>query len=185
MRWFRKKIDRKVKERPLKDHLVVIEIENTHRAEVLKEIANKLYRARKIRDPQKLLALLCRRKILGSGGVGHGLAVPGERYEETDYNWLVVVGLSYKGLDLESLDGTSTYLFWTTIGYKGGLRDGFLPLLSPFIHLTRKTNFLRELKSGKNFAEIFTLLMRQLRDNPEIQGFYRRLVEEAERFPHP
>jgi len=81
---------------------------------VLREMVEHLLNAGKIKDADELVQILLDREMLGSTGIGHGVAIPHGRLTGLK-EILLVFGRSEKGVDFEAHDGKPVKLFFLLV----------------------------------------------------------------------
>ncbi|HXY61313.1 MAG TPA: fructose PTS transporter subunit IIA [Nitrospirota bacterium] len=150
----------------LQDDLILVDIAATDKPGVLREFARLLTSQGRVIDEEELVRTLIDREVLGSTGIGGGVAIPhGKLKGITDM--IVAFGRSRKGVDFQALDGKPVYLF-------------FLLLTPPEMtgeHL-------------KTLARISRILKNQiLRENLQRASFrnelQRLICEEDSKYPQP
>jgi fructose-specific phosphotransferase system IIA component len=95
---------------------IIPEIKSTKKEDVIKELVDALINAGTIDKPDcpKLLEALMARESLGSTAIGQGIAIPHAKSECVD-KLVAAFGLSKKGVDFDSLDGESAYIFFLLV----------------------------------------------------------------------
>ena len=125
----------------LADHLtpasIRLDLEGQTKEQVLRELVALIARSGKIKDSEKLLAVLLEREGLGSTGIGHGVAIPHGRSSEVT-SPLVVLGRTKKEVDFDSIDGLPTRLLFLLVAPENGSNE-HLHLLSRIARLMRDT----------------------------------------------
>jgi len=81
---------------------------------ILRELADRLAAAGRVRKPGKLFELLRERESLGSTALGQGVAVPHCRIQGVS-GVLVAVGLCREGVDFAAEDGEPVRLFFVVV----------------------------------------------------------------------
>ena len=93
---------------------VLADLEAATREDVLRELVSHLADAGQIGDSDKLVEILLDREMLGSTGIGHGVAIPHGRLEGLT-EILLVFGRSVSGIEWESHDGEPVNLFFLLV----------------------------------------------------------------------
>ena len=93
---------------------VLADLEAATREDVLRELVGHLKEADQISDSDKLVEILLDREMLGSTGIGHGVAIPHGRLEGLK-EILLVFGRSVSGIEWESHDGEPVNLFFLLV----------------------------------------------------------------------
>ena len=111
-------------------------------------------------EQESILAAIMKREELGSTGIGRGVAVPHTKHPSVD-RLVGTVGVSYEGVDFESLDGERVQLFFLLIS----------PLDRPGDHLRALENISRQLRD-----DTFCKFLKQTKTAEDIL----QLLEEAD-----
>jgi fructose-specific phosphotransferase system IIA component len=92
---------------------IVTDIKSTKKEDVIRELLDALINAGDIekRNRNKLMDALMARESLGSTAIGQGIAIPHAKADCVD-RLVAAFGLSKKGVDFDSLDGESAYIFF-------------------------------------------------------------------------
>jgi PTS system nitrogen regulatory IIA component len=93
---------------------VLADLEASTREDILREMVDHLNGAGQITDSNKLVEILLDREMLGSTGIGHGVAIPHGRLEGLK-EILLVFGRSVEGVDWEAHDGEPVNLFFLLV----------------------------------------------------------------------
>jgi PTS system nitrogen regulatory IIA component len=129
---------------------------------VLREMVQHLLDTGKIKDADELVQILLDREILGSTGIGHGVAIPHGRLAGLK-EILLVFGRSDKGVSFEAHDGKPVNLFFLLIA----------PEDSAGLHLKALARISRILKN----PECRTALL----NSRDRESLFRVIREEDER----
>ncbi len=91
-------------------------LQATDKKGVLKELTDLLIRAGEVKEKEKekVVKVLLEREALGSTGIGQGIGIPHGKFGGIK-KLIGACGLSSKGIDFESLDGESVYIFFLLI----------------------------------------------------------------------
>ena len=103
-----------------------------------------------------ILKGIMKREELESTGFGNGIAVPHARMDELS-SIVVLVGISKKGIDFDSLDGKPVNLIFVILAPKSETRL-YITILAKLIKLLEKKNNIRNLvdaDSPVSFIEKF------------------------------
>ncbi len=92
---------------------IITDIKSTKKEDVIKELVDALVLSGDIekRHRSKLNEVLMAREALGSTAIGQGIAIPHAK-SDCVTNLIAAFGLSKKGIDFDSLDGESAYIFF-------------------------------------------------------------------------
>lgn len=125
---------------------------------VIRELVDLLAKAGEInqKDIEKLMKILMNREALGSTGIGHGVAIPHGK-SDCVKNLVASLGISYQGIDFESLDGEPAHIFFLLIAPE----DSAGPHLKALARISRllKDRFFREsLKNSKDDKALLKII---------------------------
>jgi len=95
---------------------IITDIKSTKKEEVIRELLDGLINAGEIekRYRNKLIEGLMARESLGSTAIGQGIAIPHAKSDCVS-KLVAAFGLSKKGVDFDSLDGESAYIFFLLV----------------------------------------------------------------------
>lgn len=110
---------------------VLPQLSASSREDVIKEMVGHLEKSGKIDDPEGLVSILLDREVLGSTGIGHGVAIPHGRLKGLD-EILLVFGRSPDGVNFDAHDGELVNLFSSSWLLR--IRQGFTLKPSPGSH---------------------------------------------------
>ena len=84
--------------------------------EVIAEMTDLLVSSGRIKKSEKddIVAKLKERELLGSTGIGKGVAIPHAKCSKVR-NMIAAFGVSEKGINYKSLDGEPTYIFFLLV----------------------------------------------------------------------
>lgn len=95
---------------------ILTDIKSTKKEDVIKELVDALISGGEIekKNRNKLIEALMARESLGSTAIGQGIAIPHAKSDCVN-NLVAAFGLSRKGVDFDSLDGESAYIFFLLV----------------------------------------------------------------------
>jgi PTS system fructose-specific IIA component/PTS system nitrogen regulatory IIA component len=125
---------------------------------VIRELVEALVTAGEIGsdEQESILAAIMKREELGSTGIGRGVAVPHTKHPSVG-KLVGTVGISWEGVDFDSLDGEKVQLFFLLISPPDRPGD-HLRALENISRQLRDETFCRFLKNSKTPQEIQQLL---------------------------
>jgi PTS system nitrogen regulatory IIA component len=98
----------------LTENDVLSRLHASTREGVIDEMVAHLKESGKIDDPEGLVSILLDREMLGSTGIGHGVAIPHGRLKGLD-EILLVFGRSPEGIEFDAHDGAPVNLFFLLV----------------------------------------------------------------------
>ena len=109
-------------------------------------------------DPEDIVRAVLRRELLGSTGIGRGVAIPHAKHGSVDRP-IGTLAVSPQGVAFESLDGEPVYVFVLLVSPMD--RPGeHLRALENVSRCLRDDEFVRSLRGAHSREEISTLLDR-------------------------
>lgn len=95
---------------------IITDIRAAKKEGVIEELVDALVSSGNIDKPKrgKLIEALMAREALGSTAIGQGVAIPHGKCECVE-KLVAAFGLSKKGVDFDSLDGDSAYIFFLLV----------------------------------------------------------------------
>ena len=98
----------------LTENDVLSRLHASSREGVIQEMVAHLTKSGKIDDPEELVNILLDREMLGSTGIGHGVAIPHGRLSGIN-EILLVFGRSPDGVDFDAHDGEPVNIFFLLV----------------------------------------------------------------------
>ena len=140
---------------------VIADLKATTKKEVIEELVELLVKAGAIEKKikTKLIEILVAREALGSTAIGQGVASPHGKCEHVG-KLTAALGISKKGINFDSLDGESAYIFFLL----AAPIDSAGPHLKALARISRllKDKYFREnLKSSRDEKAILTLITQE------------------------
>src|SRR5262249_26871690 len=119
---------------------IIPELAATTKEGVIREMVEALRAANQIRggDPEDTIRAILKRELLGSTGIGRGVAIPHTKHTSVD-RLVGTVALSKAGVAFESLDGEPVHVFVMLIS----------PQDRPGDHLRALENVSRSLRDDR------------------------------------
>jgi nitrogen PTS system EIIA component len=113
-------------------------------------------------EPEDLVKAILKRELLGSTGIGRGVAIPHTKHNSVD-RLIGTVALSKAGVSFDSLDGEPVYVFVLLISPQDRPGD-HLRALENVSRCLRDDGFVRSLRQATSRDAIWELL--QEGENP-------------------
>jgi PTS system nitrogen regulatory IIA component len=112
------------------------------------------------RSEQQLSRLLKRRELLGSTGVGHGIAIPHCRSLSLP-RLRLAFGLHPAGLEYEAVDGRPVHALFLIAAPPNELSNQYLPVLGKIAQFAKGPDVPERLRQLQSVEELFELFDRQ------------------------
>jgi mannitol/fructose-specific phosphotransferase system IIA component (Ntr-type) len=107
-------------------------------------------------DPEEVVKAILKRELLGSTGIGRGVAIPHTKHPTVE-KLVGTVALSKSGVSFESLDGEPVHVFVMLVSPQDRPGD-HLRALENVSRSLRDDGFVRQLRQAKTRDEIWALL---------------------------
>jgi len=151
----------------LEESAVSINLKGRKKPEILSELVDLLAKGGNIKKSGKneILQKLEERELLGSTGIGKGVAIPHAKCPKIK-KMIAAFGISKEGLDFKSLDGEPTHIFFLIIA--PGETPG--PHLKALAKISRLLDdkFIRDrLLAVKNSQGVLQIIKGEERKNPK------------------
>lgn len=108
---------------------------------------------------EHLVRVLMERERLGSTGIGSGIGIPHGKLKDLE-SLILGFGLSKKGVDFESMDGSPTHIFFLLITPENST-GVHLKLLARISKILKNETFREKLLNADNSDEIYSIIMEE------------------------
>jgi PTS system nitrogen regulatory IIA component len=137
---------------------IIPDLSATTKEGVIREMVESLRAAGhfKTGDPEEVVKAILKRELLGSTGIGRGVAIPHTKHPTVE-KLVGTVALSKSGVGFESLDGEPVYVFVMLVSPQDRPGD-HLRALENVSRSLRDDGFVRQLRQAKTRDEIWALL---------------------------
>src|SRR5216117_4122822 len=137
---------------------IVPELSATSKEGVIREMVESLRTAGYFKggEPDDIVRAILKRELLGSTGIGRGVAIPHTKHASVD-RLIGTVGISRGGVVFESLDGEPVHVFVMLISPQERPGD-HLRALENVSRCLRDDNFVRSLRQATTKEAIWDLL---------------------------
>ncbi|MCK5533874.1 PTS sugar transporter subunit IIA [bacterium] len=135
---------------------VIADLKSQSKKEAIEEIVGLLYKAKKIKNREKVVKILMEREKLGSTGIGQGIAIPHGKSSGVT-NIIAAFGVSKKGVDFDALDGEPVYLIFLLIA-PPDLAGIHLKALAKISRLLKDKFFRQALRNAASVDEIIKII---------------------------
>lgn len=146
----------------LNPEAIVEELNSTDKNGVLAELTDAIVKTTGNLDRTEVIKVLQERELLGSTGIGEGVAIPHGKLRNID-QLLLSFGRSRKGVDFDSMDGKPAHLFFLLVA----------PEESVGVHLKTLARISKLLKNPA--------VRRRLMEESGNKTLYRIIMEEEEK----
>ncbi len=139
---------------------IIPDLAATNKEGVIREMVESLRAAGQFRgtDIDDVVKAILKRELLGSTGIGRGVAIPHTKHNSVD-RLIGTVAVSSKGVAFDSLDGEPVYVFVLLISPQDRPGD-HLRALENVSRCLRDDSFVRSLRQAGSRENISALLDR-------------------------
>jgi mannitol/fructose-specific phosphotransferase system IIA component (Ntr-type) len=139
---------------------IIPELSATNKEGVIREMVESLRAAGQFRggDLDDVVKAILKRELLGSTGIGRGVAIPHTKHNSVE-RLIGTVAVSSKGVAFDSLDGEPVYVFVLLISPQDRPGD-HLRALENVSRCLRDDGFVRSLRQAGSREAIWALLER-------------------------
>ncbi len=137
--------------------MIIEELKARDRDGALREMVDFLRRKKRVLKDKELYEKLLQREQLGSTAIGEGVAIPHCKMKEVK-NPIVLLAISRKSVDFQSLDGKPSYVFFLVVSSPDNPSLN-LQILAAIAHLVRKSgSLLKKILQAENTREILRII---------------------------
>lgn len=142
----------------LSEDAIAVDLRSVNKTDAIKELVDLLINAGEVdkKDRTKVVELLLAREALGSTAIGHNVAIPHAKTDSIK-NLVGAFGLSRRGVDFDSLDGETVYIFFLLLAPQ----DSAGPHLKALARISRliKDKYFRDLlRQAKDVKDIVRII---------------------------
>jgi mannitol/fructose-specific phosphotransferase system IIA component (Ntr-type) len=137
---------------------IIPDLRATTKEGVIREMVESLRAAGNFKsgDPEEVVRAILKRELLGSTGIGRGVAIPHTKHPSVD-KLVGTVALSKNGVSFESLDGEPVYVFVLLVSPQDRPGD-HLRALENVSRSLRDDGFVRSLRQAPSREAVWELL---------------------------
>ena len=135
---------------------IIVDLKSTTKVDVIDELTNKLDKAGILNDKEEFKSAIWKRENEFSTGIGEGIAIPHAKTTAVKTPALAF-GRSKSGIDYDSLDGNSSYIFFM-IAASEGAHNEHLDTLSRLSSMLMHEGFREKLMTASSEEEILSLI---------------------------
>lgn len=138
---------------------IVPELVSETRDDVLAELAANLVSRSPELATDEVVRILVERELLGSTGIGDGVAIPHGKLPNINIKPLLAFGRSRQGIDFNSLDGRKAQLFFLLLASTADV-EAHLRILANISRIMKDPLVRRELLAAGNAADMHATIHR-------------------------
>jgi len=129
----------------------------TTRDSALDELIRGFVNLKVVRNRNIVAEMLRRRELLGSTGIGYGIAIPHGRSTAVP-DVMIAFGLSEKGIDWDSPDGKPVHLIFLVLAPPQEQNNRYLPILGCLVELLNESRQRERLRKVKSYSDLTVIL---------------------------
>ncbi|MCP3940855.1 MAG: PTS sugar transporter subunit IIA [Desulfobacteraceae bacterium] len=137
---------------------IIANLESTNKNGVIKELSRAISKTTNA-QPDDIAAVLMEREMLGSTGIGGGIAIPHGKLDSVE-SVTVGFGLSRRGVEYDSLDNRLVHIFFLLLT-PGNSTGDHLKVLAQISKLLKMNSFKERLETAKSVDEIYEIILEQ------------------------
>lgn len=135
---------------------ISLDLQGTNKPDVIREMAALSLQSGQVANQENLVEALVAREKIQTTGIGHGMAIPHATAEGVK-GLILVLGISRKGVQYDSLDNQPVHLIFLLAG-EPRLQTSFLSILSKISRFFRKEAFRKQVLDANSAEEILKLI---------------------------
>jgi len=137
---------------------IIPDLKATTKEGVIREMVESLKTASQFKagDPEDTIKAILKRELLGSTGIGRGVAIPHTKHTSVE-RLVGTVAISRNGVGFDSLDGEPVHVFVLLVSPQDRPGD-HLRALENVSRTLRDDGFVRALRSAATREQIWSLL---------------------------
>ncbi len=139
------------------EQLFLSDLRATTKDELLKEIVDQFVNVKYLKNSDIVLEMLKKREVLGSTGIGKGIAIPHGRTTSAS-DIMIAFGKSKNGIDYDSIDGKPVNLIFMIIAPPQDSNNMYLPILGKMVEILSKSKNRNKLMSAETFEEFIDVI---------------------------
>ncbi len=139
------------------EQLFLPDLRATTKDELLKEIVDQFVNVKYLKNSDIVLDMLRQREVLGSTGIGKGIAIPHGRTTSAS-GIMIAFGKSKSGINYDTIDGKPVHLVFMIIAPPQDENNMYLPILGKMVEILNKSKNRNKLMSAETFSEFIEVI---------------------------
>lgn len=139
------------------ESLFVPSLNAATRDATLNELVRCFVDAKIFRNRNIVAEMLRRREMLGSTGIGHGIAIPHGRSTAVP-EVMIAFGRSDKGITWEAIDGKPVHLIFLVLAPPQERNNRYLPILGGLVEFLSDSRHREKLRRIKSYGDLTRIL---------------------------
>ena len=134
------------------EQLFLPDLTATTKDELLREIVDQFVKVKYLKNSDIVLEMLKQRELLGSTGIGKGVAIPHGRTTSAS-DIMIAFGKTKTGIDYDSIDDKPVQLIFMIIAPPQDENNMYLPILGKMVEILSKSKNRNKLLETETFEE--------------------------------
>ena len=139
------------------EQLFLPDLTATTKDELLKEIVDQFVKVKYLKNSEIVLEMLKQRELLGSTGIGKGVAIPHGRTTSAS-DIMIAFGKSKNGIEYHSMDAKPVQLVFMIIAPPQDENNMYLPILGKMVEILSKSKNRNKLLEAESFEEFTDII---------------------------
>lgn len=145
----------------LSPEVIRIPLQNNRKDQIIAELVDLLYKAKKIKNFETVLAAVMERERVMSTAMGDGVAIPHAKTDAVD-GLAAAFGITRNLVDFDSIDGTPVHIVFLLIG-PTEQSGPHLKALSRISRLMHREEFRQRLAGASDGQEVLDIIQAEER----------------------
>ncbi len=139
------------------EQLFLPELKAQTKDEILEEIVEQFVDVKYLKNKDIVLEMLNQRELLGSTGIGKGIAIPHGRTTSAS-DIMIAFSRSTEGIDYDAIDGKPVHLIFMIIAPPQDENNMYLPILGKMVEILSKSKVRNKLMSTETYSEFIEII---------------------------
>ena len=139
------------------EQLFLADLKAATKEELLEEIVDQFVNVKYLKNSDIVLEMLRQREVLGSTGIGKGVAIPHGRTTSAS-DIMIAFGKSKTGIDYNSIDKKPVHLVFMIIAPPQDENNRYLPILGKMVEILNKSKNRNKLMATETFEEFIDVI---------------------------
>ncbi len=155
------------------DKSQIIQLKNTEKQLVLKEMLTKLEQLEKIENVDRYYAQIVHRESLENTGIGHGFAIPHARTDSVS-DFITIFGVAGESIEYQSFDGVPVNFILLSI-FPTSMSTKYLYMVGMMARIFSNKEKREAIEEARTPAKIYALLKK------EAKSYFETISEKSEK----
>lgn len=125
--------------------------------EILEEIVEQFVDVKYLKNKDIVLEMLNQRELLGSTGIGKGIAIPHGRTTSAS-DIMIAFARSTEGIEYDAIDGKPVHLIFMIIAPPQDENNMYLPILGKMVEILSKSKVRNKLMLTETYSEFIEII---------------------------